>query len=70
MRSMFMGNVIWWLCKHEHEQMSMIESFLKYFVDVEKILEEYFLTRGKKNHDMEEYFAICTWMNDIYGLKI
>jgi hypothetical protein len=48
----------------------MIESFLEYFVDVKRILEEYFLTHGKKNHDVEEYFAICTWMNEIYGLKI
>ncbi len=28
------------------------------------------LTHGKKNIDVEEFFAICTWMNDIYGLKI
>jgi hypothetical protein len=28
------------------------------------------LTHGKKNIYVEEFFAICTWMNDIYGLKI
>jgi hypothetical protein len=50
------------MCKHEHEheQVSMIEFFWEFFVDV----------MAKKNHDVEEYFAICTWMNDIYGLKI
>jgi hypothetical protein len=36
------------MCKHEHEQVNMIESFLEYLVDDERILEEYFLTHGKK----------------------
>jgi hypothetical protein len=41
---------------------------LNFFADVEGILEEYSLTHGINiYHDVEEYFATCTWMNDNYG---
>jgi hypothetical protein len=38
---------------------------------MDTILGEYSLTCSDKIFvDMEEYFATCPWMNDIYGLKI
>ncbi len=39
-----------------NEHVSMNKSFLEYFVDMDKIFG-----------DVEEYFATCSWMNDIYG---
>jgi hypothetical protein len=58
-------------CKDEHEQvnMSMTKSFLEYYVHVHIIVGEYFVTHTIKSIfvDMEEYFAMCPWMNDLYG---
>jgi hypothetical protein len=40
----------------EHEQMSKTKSFLKYCPHIDKIFG-----------DVEEYFSMGSWMNDIYG---
>ncbi len=45
--------------------MSRTESFLEYYVHVDKILGEYM--QDKNFVDVEEYFAACPWMNDFYG---
>jgi hypothetical protein len=41
--------------------------FLEYFFHVNKILGEYFLTQDRIFVDVEEDFATCPWMNDLYG---
>jgi len=48
----------------EHEQVSMNKSFLEYFINVDRIFWKYYLTHGI------EYFAMCSWMKDIYGWKM
>jgi hypothetical protein len=63
-----MVNVGAWVWPSEHEQVSKTKSFLEYSIDIEGILEEYSLTHGIY-HDVEEYFATCTWMNDNNGWK-
>jgi hypothetical protein len=45
----------------EHEQVSMNKSFLEYFINVDRIIWKYYFTHGI------EYFAMCSWMKDIYG---
>jgi hypothetical protein len=52
--------------------MSKTKSFLKYYVHVHRIVGEYLLLCDTYNIifvDVEEYFAMCPWMNDFYGLK-
>jgi hypothetical protein len=43
------------------------QSFLEYFVNIQRISKEYSLTWHIIYHDVEEYFTTCTWMNDNYG---
>jgi hypothetical protein len=45
----------------------MNKSFLEYFVDMDRMFGKYYLTRHKIFGDVEEYFATCSWINDIYG---
>jgi hypothetical protein len=59
-----------WAWVGEHEQLNKIKFFLEYFVDIKGILKGFFGHMAKKNHDVEEYFTTCTWMNDIYGWNI
>jgi hypothetical protein len=48
--------------------MSMTKPYLQYFVHVNKILGKYFLTLRKEIFvDVDESFATCPWMNDLYG---
>jgi hypothetical protein len=58
-----------WMWIGEHEQVNKTKSFLEYFVNIEGISKEYSLTWHIIYHDIEEYFATCTWMNDNYGWK-
>ncbi len=59
--------VISWAC--EREQVNMSKAFLEYFADIDKMFGKYYLTRHKIFGDVEEYFATCSWINDIYGWK-
>jgi hypothetical protein len=58
-----------WMWIGEHEQVNKTKSFLEYFVNIKGISKEYSLTWHIIYHDIEEYFATCTWMNDNYGWK-
>jgi hypothetical protein len=54
-------DVISLACEHEHEQRSKIESFFKYFsnVDVDKIFKEYFVTPRTKYLVTWKYVSTC-----------
>jgi hypothetical protein len=58
-----------WMWIGEHEQVNKTESFLEYFVNIEGISKEYSLTWHIIYHDIEEYFATCTWMKKINWVK-
>jgi len=49
-----------WTWTHDQEQI-----FLKYFIHPELFFDAY----NRIFVDVEEYFAMCPWMNDSYGLK-
>ncbi len=47
--------------------MSRIESFWNILLTSKEYWKNFFDTWHKIYHDVEEYFAMCTWMNDNDG---